>query len=338
MSQPRTPLDRNLGLELVRATEAAALSAARWMGRGDSTVVDQTAVDAMRFALQTVDMDGTVVIGEGEKDEAPMLYIGERIGNGNPPEVDVAVDPVDGTRLTARGGAGAISVVALAERRSLFFTHVAYMDKIVVGPEAEGKIDIDAPAKDNVHAVARALGKDVEDLTVVILDRPRNEKLIQDIRVAGARIRLIGDGDVAAGLMAVMEDYSGLDLLMGIGGAPEGVIVACAVRCLGGDMQGRLWPRDDAERAIAAAEGLDVSRVLTMSDLCRGENVFFAATGVTDGEMLKGVRYAANSATTESLVMRSVSGTLRWISAKHDFARLRKIAGDRYEDAATLPN
>lgn len=331
MDQPRTPLDRNLGLELVRATEAAALAAARWMGRGDKTMVDQTAVDAMRFALQTVDMDGTVVIGEGEKDEAPMLYIGERIGNGNPPEVDVAVDPVDGTTLTSVGGPGAIAVVALAERNSMFFTHVAYMDKIVVGPEARGKIDLDAPVLDNVQAVARAVGKDVDDLTVVILSRPRNEQLVQDVRAAGARIRLIGDGDVAAGLMAMMEEHSGIDMLMGIGGSPEGVIVACAVRCLGGDMQARLWPRDADERRVGTTEGLDVDRLLTIDDLCRGQNVFVAATGVTDGEMLKGVRYEPNTATTESLVIRSVSGTVRWITAKHDFGRLRKIAGPRYE-------
>ena len=340
MSQPRTPLDRNLALELVRATEAAALAAARWMGRGDKMMVDQTAVDAMRFALQTVDMDGTVVIGEGEKDEAPMLYIGERIGNGTLPEVDVAVDPVDGTTLTSIGGAGAISVVALAERHSMFFTHVAYMDKIVVGPEAKGKIDIEAPVKDNVDAVARAVGKDVDDVTVVILDRPRHKDLIQEVRATGARIRLIGDGDVAAGLMAMMEEHSGIDMLMGVGGAPEGVIVACAVRCLGGDMHGRLWPRHDEDRRMAIEEGLDINRVLTIDDLCRGQNVFVAATGVTDGEMLKGVRYSPNSATTQSLVMRSVSGTVRWISAKHDFARLRKVAGDRYEEglAVTVPD
>jgi fructose-1,6-bisphosphatase II len=331
MGQPRTPLDRNLGLELVRATEAAALAAARWMGRGDKMAVDQVAVDAMRFALQTVDMDGTVVIGEGEKDEAPMLYIGERIGNGNQPEVDVAVDPVDGTTLTSLGGAGAISVVALAERNSLFFTHCAYMDKIVVGPEAKGKVDIDAPPADNIQAVARAVGKDLADVTAVILNRTRNEQLVADVRATGARIRLIGDGDVAAGLMAMMEEHSGIDILMGIGGSPEGVLVGCAVRCLGGDMQARLWPRDEAERQLAVREGHTVDRVLTMNDLCRGENVFLAATGVTDGEMLKGVRYGPRSATTESIVMRSVSGTIRWITSKHDFDRLSSVAGDRYD-------
>jgi len=335
----RTPLDRNLALELVRATEAAALAASRWMGRGDKMMVDQTAVDAMRFVLQTVDMDGTVVIGEGEKDEAPMLYIGERIGNGTEPEVDVAVDPVDGTTLTSVGGAGAISVVAVAERKSLFFSHVPYMDKIVVGPEARGAIDIDAPVIVNVKSVARAYGKDIDDLTVVILNRPRNEKLIQQVRATGARIRLIGDGDVAAGLMAMMDEHSGLDMLMGIGGAPEGVIVACAVRCLGGDMHARMWARDDGDRKMAAEEGIDLEKVLTMDDLCRGNNVFVAATGVTDGEMLTGVRYARNSARTQSLVMRSVSGTVRWIDSKHDFSRLRKVAGDRYEGiTAVLPD
>ncbi len=306
------------------------MAASRWMGRGDKESVDQSAVDAMRLVLQNVDMDGIVVIGEGEKDEAPMLYIGERIGNGNPPQVDVAVDPVDGTTLTANGLGGAISVVALAERDSLFFTHVPYMDKLVVGPQACGAIDLLAPPAENVRAVARAYGRDARDLTVVILSRPRNEELIQQVRATGARIRLIGDGDVAAGLMALLEGHTGIDMLMGIGGAPEGVITACTVRCLGGDMQARLWARDDGDRLLASSEGVDIGRVLTLDDLCSGENVFVAATGVTDGELLGGVRYSSTGAVTESIVMRSASGTVRRIEAQHNFSRLRKLAGPRY--------
>jgi fructose-1,6-bisphosphatase II len=328
------PLDRNLALELVRATEAAALAAGRWLGRGDKEAVDQAAVDAMRLVLQTVDMDGIVVIGEGEKDEAPMLFIGERIGNGNPPLVDVAVDPVDGTTLTANGLGGAISVVALAERDSLLFTHVPYMDKLVVGPNASGTVDLDAPVADNVHAVARAYEREVQDITVVVLNRPRNERLIQEVRKVGARIRLIGDGDVAAGLMALMEEHTGIDMLMGIGGAPEGVISACTVRCLGGDMQARLWPRDDSDRRIAADEGRDIGRLLTLDDLCAGRNVFVAATGVSDGELLNGVRYTSHGATTDSISMRSASGTVRRIGAKHDLSRLKHLAGERYSRMA----
>lgn len=327
------PLDRNLALELVRATEAAALAGSRLLGRGDKNAVDQAAVDAMRLVLQTVDMDGTVVIGEGEKDEAPMLYIGERIGNGNPPAVDVAVDPIDGTALTADGLPGAISVVALAERSTLFFSHVPYMDKIAVGPKARGAIDLRASVADNIAAVARASGRPVHELTVVILSRPRNERLVQEVRAAGARIRLIRDGDVAAGLMAAMEEYSGIDLLLGIGGAPEGVITACAIKCLGGDMQGCLWARDVGDRELAAREGTELDRVLTLDDLCGSENVFVAATGVTTSELLEGVRYTSTGAITQSLSMRSASGTVRWINAKHDFTRLRTLAGTRYEAA-----
>ncbi len=307
------------------------MAAARWMGRGDKQAVDQAAVDAMRNVLQTVDMDGVVVIGEGEKDQAPMLYIGERIGNGSPPPVDVAVDPVDGTGLTANGLPGAISVVALAERGSLFVTRLAYMEKIVVGPRARGAIHLDAPVAENLEAVALALDREVRDLTVVMLNRPRNAPLIEEVRAAGARIRLIQDGDVAAGILAAMEDSSGVDLLMGIGGAPEGVVTACAVKCLGGDIQGRLWAKDERDRAQAEQEGIDLDRVLTLDDLCSGENVFVAATGVTDGELLDGVRYFSNGAITQSLVMRSASGTVRWIDARHDFTRLRKLAGSRYE-------
>jgi fructose-1,6-bisphosphatase II len=323
-------LDRNLAMELVRATEAAALAAGRHLGRGDKEAVDQAAVDAMRLVLQTVDMEGIVVIGEGEKDEAPMLYIGEQIGNGNPPRVDVAVDPVDGTTLTANGLGGAISVVALAERESLFFTHVAYMDKLVVGPNAAGVVDITAPVATNVNAVARALDRDSQDVTVVVLNRPRNEGIVQEIRATGARIRLIGDGDVAAGLMALMEEHTGIDMLMGIGGSPEGVITACTVRCLGGDMQARLWARNDSEVTMARDEGREIGKVLMLDDLCAGQNVFVAATGVSDGELLQGVRYTSSGAVTDSIVMRSASGTVRRVEAQHNFSRLRKLAGTRY--------
>ena len=328
------PLDRNLALDLVRATEAAALAAARPMGRGDKNAVDGAAVDAMRLVLQTVDMDGIVVIGEGEKDEAPMLYIGEQIGNGEPPRVDVAVDPVDGTGLTAAGLPGAISVVALSDRDTLFFTHVPYMDKLVVGPVAAGQVSLDASVADNVQAVAEAYEREARDLTVVILNRPRNEDLIQEVRATGARCKLIGDGDVAAAMMALMEEHAGVDMLLGIGGAPEGIIAACAVRCLGGDMQARLWARDDGDRVLAQRDGIaDFDRLLTLDDLCAGENVFVAATGITPSELLTGVRYIGTGAYTQSLVMRSASGTVRWIEAKHDFTRLRKLAGTRYDEA-----
>ncbi len=327
-----SPMDRNLALELVRATEAAALAAARWMGRGEKHEVDQAAVDAMRLVLSTVDMDGVVVIGEGEKDEAPMLYIGERTGNGTLPLVDVAVDPVDGTTLTAAGLPGALSVVALAERGTLFQTHVPYMNKIVVGSRARGTVSIDAPVGENLEAVALSSDREVRDLTVVILNRPRNQPLVDEVRRCGARIRLIADGDVAGSLMAMMDEHGGADVLMGIGGAPEGVLTACAAKCLGGDMQARLWPRPDCpDAAMLEREGRSAERVLTLDDLCRGENVFVAATGVTDGELIAGVRYFSTGAVTQSLVMRSASGTLRWIDAKHDFGRLRKLAGTRYE-------
>ncbi|MBI3990120.1 MAG: class II fructose-bisphosphatase [candidate division NC10 bacterium] len=323
-------MDRNLALELVRVTEAAAMAAARLMGRREKEQADQAAVDAMRHTINAVNMDGVVVIGEGEKDEAPMLYIGERVGNGSPPSVDVAVDPIDGTNLLANGRPGAISVVAIAEQGSLFFTHVVYMQKIAVGPRAKGVIDIEAPVKENLKRIAKAMGRNVEDLTVVILDRPRHEQLVREVKEAGARLKLISDGDVAPGIMAGLEE-SGIDVLMGIGGAPEAVVTASALKCLGGDMQCKLWPRDDRERQVAKEEGHDLNRVLTIDDLCRGENVFVAVTGITDGELLKGVRYFGSGARTTSLVMRSVSGTVRWVEAKHDFTRLRKVAGPRYE-------
>lgn len=325
------PMDRNLALELVRVTEAAAMAAARFMGRRDKEAADQAAVDAMRYTLNSVDMDGVVVIGEGEKDEAPMLYIGEQVGNGTLPAVDVAVDPIDGTTLLANGRPGAISVVAIAERGSLLFTHLPYMEKIAVGPKAKGRIDLKAPVLENLRRIAEAEGRDIHDLTVVILDRPRHEQLMKEVKEAGARIKLISDGDVAPAIMAALEEETGIDAVMGIGGAPEAVVAACALKCLGGDIQGRLWPRDGAERRLAEAEGHDVEQVLTLDDLCRGQNVFVAVTGITDGELLRGVRYQGAWARTSSLVMRSASGTVRWIEAKHDLRRLREIAGPRYE-------
>ena len=326
-------LERNLGMDLVRCTEAAALRAARLMGRGDKNAADQAAVDAMRFALDAVPMDGVVVIGEGEKDEAPMLYIGEKVGTGDPPEVDVAVDPVEGTTLLAEGMPGAIAVVAVAERGSLYhWSGIAYMDKLAVGPQARGAIDINAPVSENIRNVARALKKEVEDITVVVLDRPRHKELIRQIRETGARIKLILHGDVSAGIMTAIEDPPA-DMLMGIGGAPEAVITACAMKCLGGEIQCKLWPRNDDERALAAASGIDLERVYRTSDLVRSENVFFAATGITDGEFLRGVRYFGGGARTYSVVMRAVSGTVRFIESRHDWTKLMRISGVDYVHA-----
>jgi fructose-1,6-bisphosphatase II len=326
-------LERNLGMDLVRCTEAAALRAARLMGRGDKNAADQAAVDAMRFALDAVPMDGVVVIGEGEKDEAPMLYIGEKVGTGDPPEVDVAVDPVEGTTLLAEGMPGAIAVVAVAERGSLYhWSGIAYMDKLAVGPQARGAIDINAPVSENIRNVARALKKEVEDITVVVLDRPRHRELIRQIRETGARIKLILHGDVSAGIMTAIEDPPA-DILMGIGGAPEAVITACAMKCLGGEIQCKLWPRNDDERALAAANGIDLERVYRTSDLVRSENVFFAATGITDGEFLRGVRYFSGGARTYSVVMRAVSGTVRFIDSRHDWTKLMRISGVDYVHA-----
>jgi fructose-1,6-bisphosphatase II len=326
-------LERNLGMDLVRCTEAAALRAARFMGRGDKNAADQAAVDAMRFALDAVPMDGVVVIGEGEKDEAPMLYVGEKVGTGDPPEVDVAVDPVEGTTLLAEGMPGAIAVVAIAERGSLYhWSGIAYMDKLAVGPQARGVIDINAPVSENIRNVARALKKEVEDITVVVLDRPRHKELIRQIRETGARIKLILHGDVSAGIMTAIEDPPA-DMLMGIGGAPEAVITACAMKCLGGEIQCKLWPRNDDERALAAASGIDLERVYRTSDLVRSENVFFAATGITDGEFLRGVRYFSGGARTYSVVMRAVSGTVRFIESRHDWAKLMRISGVDYVHA-----
>jgi len=323
---PGTPMDRNLALELVRVTEGAAMAAGRLMGRDDKIAADRAAVESMRRALSFVDMDGVVRIGEGEKDQAPMLYIGERVGNGNPPQVDVAVDPIDGTRLVARGLPGGIATVALAERGSLFQTHCAYMEKLVVGPRARGAIDLRDPIHRNLQRIAEAEGRNVGDLTVVVLDRPRHERLLAEIRAAGARVKLITDGDVAGGVMAALPDRSGVDVLAGIGGAPEAVLTACAVQCIGGDMQCRLWPRDDDEGRLVADEGLDPDRVLDLPALCSGHDIFFAATGITDGEMLTGVRFAGMEVRTSSVVMRSYSGTIRWTESVHDLRRLRQRA------------
>jgi fructose-1,6-bisphosphatase II len=322
--------DRNLALDLVRVTEAAAMGAGRWIGRGEKESADQAAVDAMRHMLQTVAMDGVVVIGEGEKDEAPMLYNGERVGNGAGVEVDVAVDPLEGTRLTALGQPNAIAVIAVAERGTMFFPGAAvYMDKIAVGREGADAIDIDAPPAENVRRVAKAKGKKVEDTVVVVLDRDRHADLVGELREAGASVRLITDGDVAPSI-AASRVQSTVDLLMGIGGTPEGVISAAAIKCLGGAIQGKLWPRNDEERQELVDAGYDLDRVLTTDDLVSGEDVFVAATGVTDGALLSGVHYTPGGATTESIVMRSRSGTVRRIEAYHSFDKLRALSAERY--------
>jgi fructose-1,6-bisphosphatase II len=324
-ASPSTP-DRNLALELVRVTEAAALASARMIGRGDKEGADQAAVDAMRDMLDTVSMDGIVVIGEGEKDEAPMLFNGEQIGDGTPPQVDIAVDPLEGTRLTALGMPNAISVIALSERGTMFNPGpVFYMEKIAGGPEIADLLDLDRPLADTLHLIAERKNRDIRDVVVVMLDRERHQPAMAAVRDAGARVRLITDGDVAASLLAVSEN-SPVDLLWGIGGTPEGVISAAAIKCIGGQLLGRLWPRDDDEREAARAEGYDLDRVLTCEDLVRGKNAFFSATGVTDGDVLQGVRYHGDSgASTESLVMRSRSGTVRRVYARHDRAKMRGL-------------
>ena len=314
--------DRNLALELVRVTEAAALAASGWVGRGEKEKADGAAVDAMRLVLDTVRMNGTVVIGEGEKDEAPMLYNGEEVGDGSGPAVDVAVDPLEGTRLTALGQPNAIAVIAVAERGTMFDPAGAfYMDKIAVGPEAADAIDINASPGHNVRAVAKAKGLDVSEVTVVVLERERHENLIRELRESGARVNLIRDGDVAPS-MAAAQTFSGVDMLMGVGGTPEGVISAAAIKCLGGALQGRLWPRDDAERQQLLDAGYDVDRVLTQDDLVSGVDLFVAATGVTSGALLRGVRVGGSGVETESIVMRSRSGTVRRIQAYHPLAKL----------------
>jgi len=323
--------DRNLALELVRVTEAGALAAGRWIGRGEKESADGAAVDAMRLMLDTVPMDGIVVIGEGEKDEAPMLYNGEQIGDGSPPVVDIAVDPLEGTTLTARGMPSALSVIALAERGTMFDPGpCVYMEKIATGPRAADVISLDDPLPDVIAKVAERKGGDPSDVTVIMLDRPRHEQAVEALREVGAAIRFISDGDVAASLFAVMPD-TGIDLLWGIGGTPEGVLSAAAIKCMGGRILGRLWPRDNEERKAATDAGYDLSRVLDTDDLVGGDDVFFAATGVTDGDLLDGVRVTdAGLATTDSLVMRSRSGTIREVKARHDRPKLREVTGGLY--------
>jgi fructose-1,6-bisphosphatase II len=324
------PPDRNLALELVRVTEAAAMGAARWVGRGDKEAADQAAVDAMRLMLDTVAMDGVVVIGEGEKDKAPMLFNGEEVGSGHGPEVDVAVDPLEGTRLTANGAPNAIAVIAVAERGTMFFPGAAvYMDKIAVGAEGADAIDITLAPAENVRRVAEAKGVEPKDIAVVVLDRDRHESLIAELREVGAKVRLIMDGDVAPAIASARRG-TGVDMLMGIGGTPEGVISAAAIKCLGGAMQGRLWPRDEVERQRLIDAGYDVERVLTEDDLVSGADLFVAATGVTDGALLQGVRFDDGVAVTESIVMRSRSGTIRRVRAEHRLAKLRLLTGERY--------
>jgi fructose-1,6-bisphosphatase II len=323
--------ERNLAMELVRVTEAAAMAAARWMGRGDKDGADGAAVDAMRVVLAGVPMDGLVVIGEGEKDEAPMLYNGEHIGDGSPPETDVAVDPIDGTTPTALGRGGALAVIAVSERGTMFNPGpCVYMEKLAVGPEAVGKVSLEQSATDNIRAVAEAKRESVRDVTAVILDRPRHAELIEEVRSIGARIRLITDGDVAGALATAWTD-SGADILLGVGGTPEGVIAAAALKCMGGELQGRLWPRNDDERDEALRLGYDVSKVLDLDDLVQGDNCFFAATGITDGELLRGVRYDSRGSSTESLVMRSKSGTVRRIDARHRLKKLAQYAAVAFE-------
>lgn len=322
------PVERNLGLDLVRVTETAALGAARWLGKGNKEAVDQAAVDGMRLHLSTIDIDGQVIIGEGEKDEAPMLYNGEKVGNGSGMIVDVAVDPVDGTRLTALGLPNAIAVIALAEGRGSMYApgSLVYMDKIAVGPEAAGSVDLEAPIAHNLKKVAEANGKDMSELRVLILDRPRNQPHIDAAREAGARISLFRDGDVAGAIATAQENHEA-DILLGIGGSPEAVIAASALRCVGGEIQCRLWPRDDSEVELAREEGLDLNQVLTTDDLVGSNNIFFAATGVTNGEFLRGVNYRGDErAVTHSVIMRSKTGSIRYMNAVHNLERLRAIS------------
>src|SRR3982075_3123183 len=316
-------MDRNLALELLRVTEAGALAAAPLQGRGDKLAADRRAVEAIRSAMASVDMKGTVVIGEGEKDEAPMLYFGEQIGNGLEPEVDIAVDPIEGTSLTASGLPGAISVVALAERGTMFTTHVAYMQKLVVGRRARGVIDLEMPVEWNLRRIAKAEGLPVQELAVVVLDRERNQEIVAQIRDVGARIKLITAGDVAGALEAALETRFGIHCMMGSGGATEGVLAACAIKTIGGDMQAKLYVRDAKEREVAVKEGHDPNKVLHLDDLCSGKDIFFAATGITSGELLKGVRYEDIYAYTQSMVLRSASGTMRIVDAFHPIEKLR---------------
>jgi fructose-1,6-bisphosphatase II len=333
--KPEAP-DRNLALVLVRVTEAAAMAGGRWVGRGDKNGADGAAVEAMRMLVQSVSMNGVVVIGEGEKDDAPMLYNGERVGTGEGPEVDVAVDPIDGTTLTSKGMPNALSVLAVAERGTMYDpSAVFYMEKLAAGPESVDVVDITAPIGENIRAVAKAKGEGVEDVTVCILDRPRHEQMVKEIREAGARIKFISDGDVAGAIMAARPN-TGIDLLVGIGGTPEGIIVACAMKCLGGVIQGRLWPTNDEERQRALDAGHDLDRVLSTDDLVTSDNVFFVATGVTDGELVQGVRYRGGGATTHSIVMRSKSGTIREIHSEHAFGKLGLYSSVDFAGKLTL--
>ena len=327
MSPTQQP-DRNLALELVRVTEAAAMAAGRWVGRGDKNDADGVAVNAMRVMISSIGMNGTVVIGEGEKDNAPMLYNGEHVGDGTGPECDVAVDPIDGTTLTAKGMNNAISVMAVAPRGSMYDpSAVFYMEKLVTGPDAADVVDIRNPVAENINQVAKAKGSSPSDVTVVLLDRPRHAAMVEEIRATGARIKFITDGDVAGAIMAARPD-TGVDLLLGVGGTPEGIIAACAMKAIGGVIQGRLWPQDDDERqrALDAGHNLDSDFVLSTDDLVTGDDCFFVATGITDGELMRGVRYRANGATTDSLVMRSRSGTIRRITSEHQLSKLRDFS------------
>jgi len=327
--------DRNLALELVRVTEAAAMAAARWVGRGDKNGADGAAVNAMRALIGSVSMNGVVVIGEGEKDDAPMLFNGEHVGDGDGPEADVAVDPIDGTTLAAKGMANAISVIAVAERGAMYDpSAVFYMDKLVVGPRGAGAIDISAPIGWNLEQLAKAKGDRVADLTVCILDRPRHKDLISDVRDAGARIKFITDGDVAGAIMAARAG-TGVDLLAGVGGTPEGIITACALVCMGGEIQAKLWPRDEDERRKALDAGHDLDRVLHTHDLVTGENIFFCATGITDGELLRGVRYLPDGPSTHSIVMRGKSGTIREIKSEHRLAKLSQYSAVDFQSPGT---
>ena len=316
---------RNLALELVRVTEAAAIAAGRFMGRGDKIAADQAAVDAMRVVLNTVEIKGVIIIGEGEKDEAPMLYNGEEVGTGDPPEMDIAVDPIDGTRPVAKGLPNAIATLALAPRGTMYDPGpFVYMHKIAVGPEAKGMIDVEAPVEVNLRRIARVKGKDIRDLTVVILDRPRHEKLIAEVRQLGARIRLIPDGDVAGALMTAWPE-SGIDVLMGIGGTPEGVLAACALRAMGGEIQGKLYARNEDELRRGQEMGYDFNKVLTMDDLVASDDVFFAATGITDGELLRGVKYGGDYVRTHTLIVRGRTGTVREVFTRHRIEKVQSI-------------
>ena len=326
LSQPT----RNLALEIVRVTEAAALASGRWMGRGEKEKADHAAVEAMRLVLGSISMNGVIIIGEGEKDNAPMLYNGENVGNGAPPEVDVAVDPIDGTRPLAFGRTNSIATVSIAPRGTMFDPGpYVYMNKIAVGPQAKGKINIEASVSDNLKAIAKAMGKSVKDLTTIVLDRPRHDELVSEILNMGARIRLIPDGDVAAALMTALPD-TGIDVLIGIGGTPEGVLAACALRAMGGEIQGKLYARDEEELRRGNEAGYDFDKLLTMDNLVSSEDVFFAATGITDGELLKGVKYYGDGARTESLVVRGLTGTVRRIEATHMIGKLHELSAIKY--------